>query len=618
MGVQLEFSGRTGRRALLALLATMAMWLSGGAVQAQAALVQVFPTIQGAGSITGAGYSGCTNGVISNTFAVGCPSASQDTGFFGGTASVTLTATPRGSGGWQFIGWDNCPSGNGNATGTFSASVFQTVNVFPRAHFRDFTGPTITGLTPSFSTTQARTVTFFWGADDLISSFLCQMDSGPFEVCSSGKTYTALTEGTHTFRVRGTDLIGNVGSFVNQDVRILETVLAALAGTPAEGAFLNTKAASFKLTSLAGTSFDCLLDTPAAGVPAFAGCGAKGGDGSLTKSFVAADFPTDGVYQFQARARDGAVIDASPIVRTFTIDTVPPNVINLASPTITDGIVTTALTAAFTFATSEAPGSFLRFECKLDGGDFETCSSGKSFSDLPFGGHTFTVRARDKANNVGPEVSRSWTISARDNDGDGFNQRSDCNDDNAAINPIATDIPDNGIDENCDGVQATDPDRDDDGFQPPADCNDGNPNIKPGVTDTPDNGVDENCDGSDAKTPPLPRVPATVSFNFPAPGKKSTKFTVFLVKTVPAGSKIVARCKGKACGKKPPKQTINNAKGTVRLKKFQRKFKVGSVIEVRVTKSGMEGIVKQVKINKKKNPSIITKCLSGSRVVSCA
>jgi hypothetical protein len=55
----------------------------------------------------------------------------------------------------------------------------------------------------------------------------------------------------------------------------------------------------------------------------------------------------------------------------------------------------------------------------------------------------------------------------------------------------------------------------------------------------------------------------------------------------------------------------------VKLKNFQKKFKVGSVIEVRVTHAGMEGIVKQVKINKGKNPSIITKCLAGSRIVSC-
>ena len=103
----------------------------------------------------------------------------------------------------------------------------------------------------------------------------------------------------------------------------------------------------------------------------------------------------------------------------------------------------------------------------------------------------------------------------------------------AASTPSAPDIPDNGIDENCDGVDAVNLDRDGDGFQRPADCNDGNPAIKPGVTDIPENGIDENCDGSDATRPRLPRVPATVSFNFPSPGAKFTKFTVFLVKTVP-------------------------------------------------------------------------------------
>ena len=48
---------------------------------------------------------------------------------------------------------------------------------------------------------------------------------------------------------------------------------------------------------------------------------------------------------------------------------------------------------------------------------------------------------------------------------------------------------------------------------------------------------------------------------------------MFLVKSVPAGSKIVATCKGKACGKKKITQTVKKAKGTVRLKKFQREFK---------------------------------------------
>ncbi len=268
----------------------------------------------------------------------------------------------------------------------------------------------------------------------------------------------------------------------------------------------------------------------------------------------------------------------------------------------------------FTGTSSDADGRIVSIGWDFnDDGDFHDAEVATAQWSFVAGTHSVRFQATD-AEGAQTIVTKDVTVADVDGDGDGYFPPADCNDGNGGTNPGATDVPDNGVDENCDGVDAVNLDRDGDGFQRPADCNDGNPNIKPGVTDIPANGIDENCDGSDAKAPV---VPATVSFNFPKPGAKFTKFTVFLVKNVPAGSKIVATCKGKACGKKPPKQTVTNAKGTVRLKKFQRKFKVGSVIEVRVTKSGMQGIVKQVKINKKKNPSIITKCLSGSKVVSC-
>jgi hypothetical protein len=89
-----------------------------------------------------------------------------------------------------------------------------------------------------------------------------------------------------------------------------------------------------------------------------------------------------------------------------------------------------------------------------------------------------------------------------DLDGDGYSiEDGDCNDGNPAVNPSASDVVGDSIDQNCDGIDGTDVDAD--GFASVAsggdDCDDFDAVINPdfGVVDIEDY-VDSNCDGEDS------------------------------------------------------------------------------------------------------------------------
>ena len=67
----------------------------------------------------------------------------------------------------------------------------------------------------------------------------------------------------------------------------------------------------------------------------------------------------------------------------------------------------------------------------------------------------------------------------------------DCNDLDPNINPGSIEIPNNNIDENCDGIIEI-IDMDNDGFNSDEDCDDNNPNVFPGNTEVCDS-IDNNC-----------------------------------------------------------------------------------------------------------------------------
>ncbi len=79
-----------------------------------------------------------------------------------------------------------------------------------------------------------------------------------------------------------------------------------------------------------------------------------------------------------------------------------------------------------------------------------------------------------------------------DFDGDGYSSLVDCDEDDPAVHPGATEIPSDGIDNDCNGSDFQDNDMD--GYEAVVDCNDNDFFINPGVAEIPGDGIDQDCD----------------------------------------------------------------------------------------------------------------------------
>ena len=92
-----------------------------------------------------------------------------------------------------------------------------------------------------------------------------------------------------------------------------------------------------------------------------------------------------------------------------------------------------------------------------------------------------------------------------DGDGDGYDDRDDCDDADAGVHPGAADIWDDGVDQNCDGL--SDYDQDGDSYEASDyggdDCDDEDRRVRPDALDVPGDGVDGDCDGADAEGDPM-------------------------------------------------------------------------------------------------------------------
>jgi outer membrane protein assembly factor BamB len=238
--------------------------------------------------------------------------------------------------------------------------------------------------------TRSSYATFYFSANDANATLQCRLDGASWSACSSSVSYSALPEGNHTFEVRATDGVGNVESPPASRAWTVDTRAPDASITSGPQGTTASRSATFNFRSSdPDVTFECELD--------YAGY-------RTCSSPATFDGLADGTHSFHVRSKDQAGNYGYSSNWSWTVDATPPET------TITDGPQGTTRTGNVSFSfTSSENGS--RFECKLDSGTWDVCTSPRSYSALPDGTHTFQVRATDSVGGTDPSpASRTWTI----------------------------------------------------------------------------------------------------------------------------------------------------------------------------------------------------------------
>ncbi|MHA2609775.1 MAG: Ig-like domain-containing protein [bacterium JZ-2024 1] len=274
----------------------------------------------------------------------------------------------------------------------------------------DYTAPGATILTKPPRYTNQTQASFTYQSDNGTATFECQLEplEGNFSSCpATGKTYSGLTEGNYTFRVRARDPAGNVGQPDSYDFTVDTTppVVQMDSRTP-PGDFINQTTVTITFSgsdNLSPFRFQCHL---VGRDPSFRDC---------TSPDVLSGL-TEGSWTWHLRGVDEAGNQSPPIEETWTVDLTPPTV-SITSTDPAEGSYSSNPQPTFTFSASELS----QFSCTIDSNPPVDCSS--SFSDsgsytppspLADGPHTFLVVATDRAGNSSdpndPNARRNWMV----------------------------------------------------------------------------------------------------------------------------------------------------------------------------------------------------------------
>jgi hypothetical protein len=264
-----------------------------------------------------------------------------------------------------------------------------------RAFTVDTVAPDTTISSGPAGITYDRTPSFSFPHTDGALSHECRVDDEPFAACDSPATTGPLSDGEHTFEVRGIDGGGNVDPTPAKRTFTIDTEIFRTGITSGPSGLTADATPTFGFaTPDANSTFECRV-APAP----FEDC---------TSPYTAPE-QSDGDHTFEVRATDSyGNVEPTAASRAFTVDSIAPDTTMDSGPAGTiDG-----QTPTFGFSSPEASATL---ECRVDDADFGPCASPYTTAPLGNGSHTFQARATDAAGNADPTpASRNFTISVDD------------------------------------------------------------------------------------------------------------------------------------------------------------------------------------------------------------